>query len=234
MFAPGCLALLILFGFLVLLPWFFAHLMVTALAKLGLSPEAALLALIGIFFGGAINIPIKRIERQVELLYPPFQLYGLGRLFPRFQEGWMTPWRQHARTCMVIAVNLGGCIIPLIIVVYEILRLLQYGSKAVLIAMAITTLNVVVCYRLARPIPQLGIAMPTLVPPLVAAIPSVLLLPDFAPPMAFVAGVLGPLIGADLLHLEDVKRLQTGVASIGGAGTFDGIVLSGMFAAVLA
>jgi uncharacterized membrane protein len=46
--------------------------------------------------------------------------------------------------------------------------------------------------------------------------------------------VLGPLIGADLLHLRDIEELETGIASIGGAGTFDGIVLSGIVAAYLA
>jgi uncharacterized membrane protein len=46
--------------------------------------------------------------------------------------------------------------------------------------------------------------------------------------------VLGPLIGADLLHIRDVEALETGIDSIGGAGTFDGIVLSGIVAAYLA
>ena len=234
MFAPGCLALLILFGFLFLMPFFFAHIMVTALAKLGLSGGMALLVLIGIFLGGAINIPVKRIEREVELLHDEISLYGLGRIIPRFQEAWGTPFRRRVRTEMVIAVNVGGCLIPLSIAVYEIIRIIDRGPQAVLATVAIIAINVGVCYRLARPIPHLGIAMPMLVPPLAAALPSLLLLPEFAPPVAFVAGVLGPLIGADLLHLHDVKRLQTGVASIGGAGTFDGIVLSGMFAALLA
>ena len=52
-------------------------------------------------------------------------------------------------------------------------------------------------------------------------------------PVAFVAGVLGPLVGADLLHLKDIGRISTGLLSIGGAGTFDGIVLSGLLAAIL-
>jgi uncharacterized membrane protein len=47
-------------------------------------------------------------------------------------------------------------------------------------------------------------------------------------------GVLGPLIGADLLHLRDIEALETGIACIGGTGTFDGIVLSGFVAAYLA
>jgi uncharacterized membrane protein len=57
---------------------------------------------------------------------------------------------------------------------------------------------------------------------------------DIGPAVAFVAGVLGPLIGADLLHLRDIETLETGIASIGGAGTFDGIILSGIVVAYLA
>jgi uncharacterized membrane protein len=60
------------------------------------------------------------------------------------------------------------------------------------------------------------------------------LLPEQAPQAAFVLGVLGPLIGADLLHRRDISTITTGIAGIGGAGTFDGIVLSGIVAAHLA
>jgi uncharacterized membrane protein len=57
---------------------------------------------------------------------------------------------------------------------------------------------------------------------------------EIAPLIAFSSGVLGTLIGADLLHLNDIRKITTGVASIGGAGTFDGIVLSGFIATLLA
>jgi len=40
--------------------------------------------------------------------------------------------------------------------------------------------------------------------------------------------------GADLLHMEEIEELGSGTASIGGAGTFDGIVLSGLVATLLA
>jgi uncharacterized membrane protein len=100
------------------------------------------------------------------------------------------------------------------------------------IAALVTT---VVCYLLARPVPGIGIAIPGFVPPLVSAASALLLAPDQAAPVAFVAGVVGSLVGADLLHLKDVYRIATtGMASIGGAGTFDGIVLSGIMAAYLA
>ena len=234
MFAPGCFALLVLFGFLFLAPFFFAQVMATALARLGLPPALALLALFGIFLGGAINLPVRRIEREVELVYDPFQIFGLGRLMPRLHRGWGAPFRQRARTYVVIAVNVGGCLIPAGIALYETLRVINRGPQVLLPLVAIAGLNIAVCYAIARPVPTVGIVMPSLVPPLVAAIPAFLLVPQFAPPIAFVAGVLGPLIGADLLHLREMETLQTGVVSIGGAGTFDGIVLSGMFAALLA
>jgi uncharacterized membrane protein len=93
---------------------------------------------------------------------------------------------------------------------------------------------VLACYLVARPVAGLGIAMPGFVSPIISAGLALLLSSDMAPPIAFVAGVLGPLVGADLLHLKDIEASGTGVLSIGGAGTFDGIVLSGIVAAYLA
>ena len=78
---------------------------------------------------------------------------------------------------------------------------------------------------MAKPVEGVGIAMPGLFPTLLAAMSALLLVPEQATPVAFVAGVLGPLIGADLLHLRDIEKIATGIASIGGAGTFDGLVL---------
>jgi len=95
-------------------------------------------------------------------------------------------------------------------------------------------INTALCYRMAKPVQGIGIALPGLIPPLLAAVTALLLVPDQAPPVAFVAGVLGPLIGADLFHLRDIEKIAAGIASIGGAGTFDGIVLSGIVAAYLA
>ncbi|MFQ5850672.1 MAG: DUF1614 domain-containing protein [Candidatus Binatia bacterium] len=225
MFYPGCLPLIAVLALLVLLPLFFAQLMVTAVSKLGLHPQLALLVLLGILFGGSINIPLKRIPREEEYVVDPFMLFGFGQIFPRLRT---------VRSYTTLAVNIGGCLIPSAIALYECLRVLGRGPAAVLVLVIATVLNVGVCYRLAKPIHGLGIALPALIPPVTAAVPSVLLAPDFAPPIAFVAGVLGPLIGADLLHLRDIKHVATGMASIGGAGTFDGIVLSGLIAAFLA
>jgi uncharacterized membrane protein len=225
MIYPGCLALLLVFFLLLLLPFFFAHFMLTALAKLGLSPAAAFVILIGIIFGSSVNIPIKRFPRDQEIFVDPFVMFGFGRLFSLPQR-----MRRH----VTLAVNVGGCVIPTLLALYESLLVATRGPMALSILFLITSANVIVCFRMARPVPNLGIALPAFIPPLIAAILSLLLIPDFAPPVAFVAGVLGPLIGADLLHLKQVVRIAPAVASIGGAGTFDGIVLSGLIAALLA
>jgi len=91
-----------------------------------------------------------------------------------------------------------------------------------------------VVYRTARPVPGLGIATPMFIPPLVAALAALILDPQSAPATAYTAGTLGTLIGADLLHLDKLKELRAPVASIGGAGTFDGIFLTGILAVLLA
>ena len=229
--SPGCLAIFILFGLLFLVPLFLTHAMLTALARLGLSPELAFLILIGIFVGGAINIPIKRIERKQTVPYEPFRIFGLYRFLP---EDWKASFQRGGRSYMIIAVNVGGCLIPVCLAIYEISRVLQRGTYELLVLIAITLFNIAVCYKLARPIPNIGIGMPALIPPLAAALPSLIFVPEFAPPIAFTAGVLGPLIGADLMHLKQTDHLWIGIVSIGGAGTFDGIVLTGMIASLLA
>ncbi|MBI2360038.1 MAG: DUF1614 domain-containing protein [Deltaproteobacteria bacterium] len=224
-FSPGCLPLIAIVGFLLLLPLFFAHVMLAALSKLGLAPGVAFLALVGIIFGGSVNIPFKRIPRADDYVVDPLVLFGFGRMLPRLRV---------VRGYTTLAVNVGGCVIPCAIALYQCARIIAQGPGAVLVTIGVSLLSIGVCYRLAQPLPGVGIAMPALIPPLLAAIPSVVLMPDFAPPIAFVAGVVGPLVGADLLHLAEIKTIPTGMASIGGAGTFDGIVLSGLMAALLA
>ena len=82
--------------------------------------------------------------------------------------------------------------------------------------------------------PGLGIAVPVFVPALVTAVVAFLLSREYAPPLAYISGSLGTLIGADLTNLDKVAGLGAPVASIGGAGTFDGIFLTGIVAVLLA
>jgi len=222
---PILLPLLLFLLLLAMLPFVFGQLFSVALIKLKLDPTTALLIVIGIFMGSPINIPVKRIPRTESMPADPLALFGLAGRWPSNMGVLRDP---------VIAVNVGGCLIPVTLAAYESFHLMAAGWQPLSGLLLAIFINTVMCYRMAQPIEGIGIAMPGLLPPLIAAMSALLLVPDQAPPVAFVAGVLGPLIGADLLHLRDVSKISTGIASIGGAGTFDGIVLSGIVAAYLA
>lgn len=210
----------------VLLLNLFGSIMAASLAKLHLSHAMAAVIGAAIILGGLINIPVARVGHTGEASVNPLAIFGLDKAFP-----------QLCRTCRetIIAVNVGGCVIPVGLALYEFSHLAANGSGSAWRVGAAILANVAVCYFIARPVPSVGIAMPGVVPPLVAVAAALVLAPAEAAPVAFVAGVLGPLIGADLLHLKDISKIaSTGIASIGGAGTFDGIVLSGIAAAYLA
>lgn len=219
------LPLLLFFVLLVMLPFVFGQLFTAALIKLKLEPTTALLVVIGIFMGSAINLPVKRMSRTESVLVDQLAVFGMHGWWPGFQR---------VRRDTIIAVNVGGCLIPLALALYETGHLMAAGWQPVAGLSVAIFINTLVCYWMAKPVEGVGIAMPGLFPAIVASLSALLLVPDQAPPVAFIAGVLGPLIGADLLHLRDIEKIATGMASIGGAGTFDGIVLSGIVAAYLA
>lgn len=220
---PGCLSLVAL-GVVLLLPFVLANAMLAALGKLGLGPISSLLAALGIFLGSTINVPVTRIERPETVAYLPNRLLGLHRLLSR-------PIQR--RTYTVIAVNVGGCLLPTALAGYQGARLATQAPSVLPAALAALAINAAVCYYVANPVRDVGITMPPLVPAGTAAVCALILAPEWAPPVAFMAGVLGPLVGADFLHLDDIAGISTGMASIGGAGTFDGIVLSGLVATLL-
>jgi uncharacterized membrane protein len=221
------LSMLASFLLVILLPFLFGEILLGGLGKLHISREAALMLGIAIIFGGFINIPIKRIIHQHDVVVYPFAAFGFG-------ERWRWPRLRRVYRETVIAVNVGGCVIPAALVVYELTRLATAGQGALPAAAAVVTVNVIVCYMTARPVPGVGIVMPGLLSAFLAAGLAILLAYGQAAPVAFVAGVVGPLVGADLLHLKDLSGKAVGTMSIGGAGTFDGIVLSGVVAAYLA
>ena len=220
--------LLSLFAFLLLLlllPIVFGELMATSLVKLHLSPEAALLLMMAIIVGGLVNIPVKRIVHERVVPVHPLAVFGLGGMWPGMRR---------ERHDTIIAVNFGGCVIPTGLALYELLQLAVQSPQELSAVLVASIVNIAVCYFLARPVQGVGILLPGLVPAAVASILALIFAPSEAAPVAYVAGVAGPLIGADLLHLKEIEQSAVGIASIGGAGTFDGIVLSGIVAAYLA
>ena len=129
----------------------------------------------------------------------------------------------------VIAINVGGGLLPVVLSLY--LFVSSGLRKRMLLG---TVLVAVLVYHLARIVPGAGVAVPMLVPPLAAAGIALLLAFRRAPPVAYVAGSMGTLIGADLWNLPRIAEIGAPVVSIGGAGTFDGIFLTGIVAGLLA
>jgi uncharacterized membrane protein len=208
---------------LLLLPfiWFFLAIDVVqvAAAKLGFSRGTALFLFILIIIGSTINIPLYRVESQMQV---PLDLHDFW-----LERFWGLPFQQ-VRQYTIVALNVGGGLIPLLLALYQLGRA---NILAIILSTAIVTL---VSYHSAQIVPGIGIQMNPLISPLTAVLSSVVLTKGIqVPPVAFTSGVLGTLIGADLLHLTQIERMTSGVLSIGGAGVFDGIALCGLFALLL-
>jgi uncharacterized membrane protein len=129
----------------------------------------------------------------------------------------------------VLAVNVGGAVIPTAMSTYLVLRY-QLWLRA---AIAVIVVALVI-HAMATPVRGVGIAVPVFAPVVVTAILAFLLSREYAAPLAYIGGSMGTLIGADLMNLERINGLGAPVASIGGAGTFDGIFLTGILAVLLA
>lgn len=220
----GCLSLLLVLLLAAALPFLFVGVLNAALLKLRLDPQVATIVVLAILAGSFVNVPVRRIVRSEAVVFDHGGLFGLLGVWPRLMR---------VRRETVVAVNVGGCVVPVALAIYETTYLLGETGALAGLALAVS-MNTLVCYVLARPVPGVGIVMPGLVPPVVAAVMALTLVPAQATPVAFVSGVLGPVVGADLLHLRDVGRIASATISIGGAGTFDGILLSGIVAAYLA
>ncbi|HHY46899.1 MAG TPA: DUF1614 domain-containing protein [Firmicutes bacterium] len=193
---------------------FYFNIAAISFTRLGLSPSGAVLLFGLSLLGSVINIPFFRQRFIVEdkpVFWFPFLFYYP----PRVRE-------------QVIAVNLGGAIVPTVFALYLLTR------TPVLPAAVATAIVAWASKSLARVVPGVGIALPAFIPPLVAASVAFLLARDYAAPVAYISGSIGTLIGADLLNLGKIRRLGAQVVSIGGAGVYDGIFLVGIVAALLA
>jgi uncharacterized membrane protein len=224
----GCLCLVIALCSLCLVPLLVLDFMEKALNNLHITGPLASLTILGIIIGSLINLPLYRVNRHEQ------QPVMRGYMVPGL--GWVPLPRAEQQT--IVAVNVGGCIIPVLLALYEarIVADVREARVALLVAVAI---NIAVCFWFARPIRGIGIAIPAFLPPLLAIGSAWLLLgneptSELRAPVAFIAGVAGPLVGADLLNLRRFQDLHTGILSIGGAGTFDGIVISSLAAAFFA
>lgn len=190
-----------------------------AFDKLGLSSGSAMLLLFSSLIGSSINLPLFQLDARA----PPD---------PRWRQmrRWVNPLFNLREDKVVVAINVGGGVIPAAFSAY----LLHHHPLPPLVVAVAIAAQAAVCYFASRPIPGLGIGMPLFLAPITAALIAVVLLPSQSAPLAYICGTLGVLLGADLLRIRDVTRLGSPIASIGGAGTFDGVFITGIVAVLLA
>jgi uncharacterized membrane protein len=191
-----------------------------AYMRLGVGPGAALLLLLGSLIGSYFNIPITVLPGP-----PPI---STGQIVDFFGMRYVVPVFV-ASPGTVLAVNVGGAVIPALMSAYLVIRY-QLWLKATLATAAIA----IVIHSMATPVPGIGIAVPVFVPVVATAILAFILSRENAPPLAYIGGSMGTLFGADLLNLDKIGGLGAPIASIGGAGTFDGVFLTGILAVLLA
>jgi uncharacterized membrane protein len=200
---------------------------------LGLPPEAFGYVLLISLIASYINIPLTTVEAKV-----PIYTY---KEIKYFFVTWRVPTMEMGLKKTYVTINLGGGVVPLLISAYLMFYsmprcstdLIQSFGKllTVLLIVAFST------YRSSRIVKGLGIATPMLGPPLMTAL-ATFAVDMFSPvscptQVAYVGGTIGTLIGADLLNLPKLPELGAPVVSIGGAGTFDGIYLTGLISVLL-
>jgi len=205
----------------------FLGLISTAFTKIGFSWSDALLLLLVSLVGSNVNIPLTNLESSTPVVRDrQVRVFGIT---------YTIPTQETIRTHTTLAVNLGGAIIPTLVSLYLMVTFpgtLKFCLAAILLVAVVTN-------RVAKPVRGVGIVTPALVPPLVAALGASLLVAAFGAPHEFLfataysGGAMGTLLGADLLNFSKIRDLGAPVASIGGAGTFDGVFLSGIIAVLL-
>ncbi len=210
------------FLLLIILPFFALTFVLTTtqvfVALFGISTTEALVMFSLIVIGSFVNIPVYKIEGREVVRRRSF----FGIFYYYYVE----------RKKIVVAVNVGGALIP------SFLALKVMATLPLLPALLSIAVASLLIYFFAKPIPGVGIAVPLFIPPLIALMTSFTVIKLFElplltlPKLAFASGVFGSIVGADLLHLKDVEKIGSGVVSIGGAGTFDGIFLTGVFSVV--
>jgi len=190
-----------------------------AYMRLGVGPGAAMLLLVGSLIGSYFNIPITLLPGQPVMSGQIVDFYGMRYVVP-----FVTSWPGT-----VLAVNIGGAVIPTIMSTYLVIRYNLWLKAAIA-----TAIIAAIIHSMPTPVSGVGIAVPVFSPVIVTAILAFILSREYAAPLAYIGGSMGTLIGADLLNLDKISGLGAPVASIGGAGTFDGIFLTGILAVLLA
>jgi uncharacterized membrane protein len=189
----------------------------TAFRKLGFPPEYSVYFLFLSLLCSYINIPIKKVGSHVPVISDNASDVLRSGLSASSLKMYST-----------IAVNIGGAVIPLIMSLF-----LFSMAKPVEVLSGILLVTIII-HKIARPVKGSGIVIHALLPPLLAAFVAIIISPQNAPVIAYISGTFGCILGIDILNLKRIPDLGVPLVSIGGAGTFDAIFLTGIISVLLA
>ena len=194
-----------------------------AFKNVGFTPVTILLLLAATLIGSFVNIPLLKLKANVPVIREKsVSWFGMTYRIPQVEYG---------EAVTLVAVNVGGALIPTAVCIYLLIK----SAPSMIFLCSIGVLAVALLTHLvARPVKGVGITTPVFIPPIAAAVVALILSPAHPITIAYVSGVLGTLVGADLSNLRKIPSLGAQVASIGGAGTFDGVFLTGIIAVLLA
>jgi uncharacterized membrane protein len=190
-----------------------------AYEKIGIDRRHIFSVLLLSLLGSYINIPVYQLPPEVVRSGGVVVFFGMRYVVPMVRE-----WPGT-----IIAVNVGGALVPTALSIYLMMKNRLYVKSLLGVAMVTA-----VVHQMAYAVPGVGIAVSTWVPVAVTTVSALLLSREVAPALAYITGTMGTLIGADLMNLGKLPGLGAPVASIGGAGTFDGIFTTGIVAVLLA
>ncbi len=207
---------------IVILAFLFVGLVGRAFGALGFGSFEVAALLVATLVGSTVNIPLWKIRSlKPQTQFGDVSVFGVTFRIPQVGYGVATTQ---------LAINLGGAVIPVLVAFYLLWRM----PSTIVVAIIGIALVSIVTHQVARPVQGVGIVTPAFLAPVAAAFYAILV-PSAQPfIVAYTSGVLGALIGADILNLGRIADLGAPVASIGGAGTFDGVFLSGILAVLLA
>jgi len=170
----------VFFGFLLSVVIILLLLSVTEVAfqRLGFTRLEVVLILIGTFLGSSVNISFHRITSVNRILkQEEVRFFWITYRIPHFSV---------EEVSTIVAVNLGGAIIPTVVSLY----LIRTHEQQLLPALLGVTITTLVVHLVARKVPGLGITTPAFIPPLTAVLVAYLLALDAPNLVAYVAGTL--------------------------------------------
>jgi len=192
-----------------------------AFERIGFTSAEFTLILGATLVGSLINVPVRTARSSEPVVeVREVRVFGLTYRIPAMG---------YREASTVIAVNVGGALVPVVVSVVLL------GGHPGLIPEALggSVVTAVLVHLMARKVKGVGIVTPALLPPLAAAAVAYLVAPGSPAIVAYISGTLGALVGADLTNMRGITRLGAPMASIGGAGTFDGVFLTGLVAVIL-